>query len=116
MSRQPVKGSVRRMVAERVGAVLGEGVPVACHYCGAEGSVYWPRGMKGQPLQYAHFDRLHLDHVVPVSQGGESIPENLVLACEFCNCSKHSRTDWTLDQRSDGGREAMRSDCGEGAE
>lgn len=31
---------------------------------------------------------LHVDHVIPVSQGGLTEPENLVAACEECNFGK----------------------------
>lgn len=30
----------------------------------------------------------HLDHLVPVSQGGEHTADNLVLACSGCNLGK----------------------------
>jgi hypothetical protein len=33
----------------------------------------------------------HMDHVVPVSRGGSSGPENLVCACPRCNHSKNNR-------------------------
>jgi 5-methylcytosine-specific restriction endonuclease McrA len=35
---------------------------------------------------------LTLDHIVPRSQGGESIPQNLVTACVKCNQRKGNRT------------------------
>lgn len=45
-----------------------------CQYCGAT-------------------DRnLHCDHVLPISRGGSNDDENLVTACEPCNCSKHNKT------------------------
>jgi hypothetical protein len=31
---------------------------------------------------------LHVDHVIPVSDGGEDVPENLVAACASCNLGK----------------------------
>lgn len=36
--------------------------------------------------------RLEYDHVLPVSRGGETIVENLVLACRPCNRSKADKT------------------------
>jgi 5-methylcytosine-specific restriction endonuclease McrA len=33
-----------------------------------------------------------LDHVIPLSRGGEHCIENVVPACLDCNCSKHART------------------------
>ena len=40
--------------------------------------------------------RWHVDHVVPLALGGSNGPENLVIACPTCNCSKgHSHPmDW----------------------
>ena len=46
----------------------------ACQYCGARGG------------------RLECDHIIPVSRGGSSDPENLVTACKTCNRSKRART------------------------
>lgn len=45
----------------------------------------------GQPSQ-------HLDHVVPLSRGGEHRIGNLVGACAKCNLSKHDKfiTEWKL--------------------
>lgn len=34
----------------------------------------------------------HLDHVIPVSRGGESTPDNLTVACAKCNMEKGART------------------------
>ena len=35
--------------------------------------------------------RLHVDHVVPVSKGGQDKMDNLVTACEECNVGKAAR-------------------------
>jgi hypothetical protein len=34
---------------------------------------------------------LHLDHIVPFHQGGHNIIENIVVACQWCNCSKNRK-------------------------
>lgn len=41
-------------------------------------------------------DTYHVDHVVPLSQGGEDSPDNLVIACPECNLSKSDNflDDW----------------------
>ena len=35
---------------------------------------------------------IHIDHVIPISQGGKSVFENLVTACSRCNQLKGGRT------------------------
>ncbi|WP_244909802.1 HNH endonuclease [Gordonibacter pamelaeae] len=35
--------------------------------------------------------KLHVDHIVPVSRGGESVMGNLQTLCEVCNCGKGNR-------------------------
>lgn len=47
-----------------------------CYYCGAT------------PKKGA---RLHVDHVVPWSKGGDTTMENLVTACMLCNLGKTDR-------------------------
>lgn len=34
---------------------------------------------------------LHVDHIVPVSAGGENVLENLITSCESCNLGKGAR-------------------------
>lgn len=33
-----------------------------------------------------------VDHIVPISQGGDDEPENLALACQGCNSRKYTKT------------------------
>lgn len=47
-----------------------------CQYCGRKGTA---------------FD-LTLDHILPRSRGGETVPENLCAACQMCNNRKSDRT------------------------
>lgn len=47
-----------------------------CQYCGRRGT---------------QFD-LTLDHLIPRSRGGQSVPENLVASCKECNQRKGDRT------------------------
>ena len=37
-------------------------------------------------------ENLEIDHILPVSRGGESVAENLALRCRSCNRSKRTRT------------------------
>jgi len=64
--REPIPDWMRRAALDR-----DQGI---CRYCGR-------RAMT-----------LHLDHVMPVSQGGRSTIENLVTTCAKCNLKKGGRT------------------------
>lgn len=33
----------------------------------------------------------HVDHVVPLDRGGRNSPDNLVIACQHCNCGKKNK-------------------------
>lgn len=37
--------------------------------------------------------KLHIDHILPVSKGGRSVPENLRTLCEHCNLGKSDKYD-----------------------
>lgn len=64
MSRQSTGKRLRFEILKRDG--------FRCRYCGAAAT--------SKPL--------HVDHVVPVAEGGETIAENLVAACADCNGGK----------------------------
>ena len=38
--------------------------------------------------------KFHVDHFIPLARGGSNGPENLVLACPTCNCSKGAKLPW----------------------
>ena len=42
--------------------------------------------------QYCGGVATHVDHVIPVCQGGTSDPDNLVAACQRCNLKKSGKT------------------------
>jgi 5-methylcytosine-specific restriction endonuclease McrA len=44
-------------------------------------------------MQCGSSDRLHIDHVVPVSKGGDNGIWNLQLLCQGCNLRKGNRVD-----------------------
>lgn len=64
--RKPLPPRVRYEVLERDG--------YTCQYCGAK----------------APDVTLHVDHIVPVAEGGTDDTGNLVTACEYCNTGKGS--------------------------
>lgn len=52
-------------------------------YKNQKGRCWWcNKKIKGTP---------HMDHRIPVSRGGSNNPSNIVLACAFCNQSKHDK-------------------------
>ena len=60
--------ALRRQIAERDN--------YTCQICGK----YMPDGVG-----------LHIDHIVPVSKGGKTVPSNLQVLCSKCNGSKSNR-------------------------
>ena len=56
-----------------------------CEYCGLS--------QKGQEATF------HIDHVIPVSAGGQTVAENLALACVSCSLRKAARQT-TIDPQS----------------
>ena len=67
MSAIPV--SLRRFVTERAQR--------RCEYCGL--------AQEGQEATF------HIDHIVPLKTGGQTIEENLALACVSCSLRKEAR-------------------------
>lgn len=53
---------------------------VAAQYKRQKGRCYWCKAKTG--ISY------HIDHVIPLALGGSDGPENIVIACPHCNCSK----------------------------
>lgn len=47
-----------------------------CRYCGKKGLTK---------------KTLTLDHIIPVSKGGQDIRTNMVVCCRVCNCKKNSK-------------------------
>ena len=78
-----VPDGIRREVAIRYGAKVGQPSMVTCHYCDAQGVavLYSETG-------WASFVDLEMDHVIPEYRGGEMTAANIVLACQKCNRSK----------------------------
>ena len=64
-----IPASLRRIVVERAGN--------HCEYCGLS-----------QAGQAATF---HIDHIVPLAEGGQTTEDNLALACVSCSLRKAAR-------------------------
>lgn len=41
-------------------------------------------------------DKAHIDHMIPISKGGKSVPSNLQTLCRSCNLSKHDKVELQL--------------------
>lgn len=61
-----------------------------CYYCGVK-----MIQQRGKPNSQT------VDHVVPLDKGGRNSPDNLVIACLKCNCSKQDKLphEWTQGGR-----------------
>jgi hypothetical protein len=66
--RKPISKRLRFQIFARDG--------FTCRYCGRQSDIV----------------PLHIDHVMPVSQGGGNEPENLVTSCVDCNLGKAAKT------------------------
>ncbi len=64
-----VSVELRRLVTERAGN--------RCEYCGL--------AQEGQEATF------HVDHISPIKQGGQTVAENLALACVSCSLRKSAR-------------------------
>jgi 5-methylcytosine-specific restriction endonuclease McrA len=42
-------------------------------------------------------DKAHIDHIIPISKGGNSEPNNLQTLCRTCNLSKHNKIELQLE-------------------
>lgn len=51
-------------------------------------------GLCGKPI--VSFSDMHLDHIIPVSKGGETSPQNIQLTHAACNLRKRDRMPTTL--------------------
>lgn len=90
--KRAIPGWVKIAVAQRYGAVPGRSDnPGQCHYCGSPGSIWWPLTYTQKVGSHMVLTGLEFDHVFPEFHGGQSVPENIVLACRPCNRSKRDK-------------------------
>jgi hypothetical protein len=70
MSDKHVPADMRRQVAERARG--------CCEYCRSQ-------------VLYS-MDSFSVEHILPASEGGASVPENLAFSCQGCNSHKYRKT------------------------
>ena len=68
MPREYIPAALRRLVMERARGY--------CEYCRSSG-------------RFA-LESMEIEHIMPVSRGGETVADNLALACHGCNNHKQS--------------------------
>lgn len=75
-----------------------------CQYCGKQGElinryskptvVENPTGLSLKGLEFYNGLEVipfELDHIIPISEGGQTTEQNLILSCRRCNRSKGAR-------------------------
>lgn len=83
--RRPVRRAevLRRLALKRNAEGTHTAADVEQQYKAQRGKCYYCGVKVG--------DTYHVDHVVPLSRGGSNGPENIVIACVTCNCSKRDK-------------------------
>lgn len=89
--KKAIPGAAKVAVVIRAGAKPGQTTPAACHYCGRAGEIWWPLTYTNKVGTHMVTKGLEFDHVHPEFHGGQSTPENLVLACRPCNRAKGAK-------------------------
>ncbi len=74
--REYYSSSQRKLMTKELRAQVAIRDNYTCQKCGK----YMPDGVG-----------LHIDHIVPISKGGKSIPSNLQVLCSKCNGSKSNK-------------------------
>jgi len=72
-----------RYISDTLRAEVAERANFCCEYCRL-------------PLRYSLF-RFQVDHIVSLKHGGQTVLENLALACGFCNTNKGADLGTFLD-------------------
>jgi len=99
MKREKIPNWLRRAVIEKCGT--------KCFYCGKEGFIDksrpgFPNILEKKTYKYwltcadnayiLKHKTMHIDHIIPISRGGKTELNNLVVACGSCNENKRAKT------------------------
>lgn len=68
-----------------------------CKQCGVKVHDRNEGGVKKSYLWNDEF-KAHLDHIIPISKGGDSTPDNIQTLCRTCNLSKSSKTELEIGE------------------
>ena len=74
-----------RYISDQLRALVAHRAGFRCEYC--------------RLLAEDAFFRFHIDHIVSVKHGGETVEENLAYACQICNWNKGSDIATFLSNR-----------------
>ena len=74
-----------RYISDKLRALVAHRAGFRCEYC--------------RLLAEDAFFRFHIDHIVSVKHGGETVEENLAYACQICNWNKGSDIATFLSSR-----------------
>ena len=70
------------------------------------------RVIRARPCSWCHAPGpSHVDHILPVAQGGTDDLDNLQSLCRACNTAKGGRSMWQWAQTADGTRRLFRGYC-----
>lgn len=83
--RLAIPSESRRALASKYECAPGGQIEAKCYFCPSTGKVIWWNLSSGKPSSWVSFSDLEIDHFKPEAEGGNSLPENLILACRSCN-------------------------------